>query len=147
MRNDDDRPSDLRTLPPTESTSMTLAPDVSQVAAARRFVHAEVERRNALRPDDAELLASEAVGNAVRHAATDEITVTVAAVDRVVRVFVHDDDPAHPVLSERGPTTVGGHGMHLINTLAADWGVTPVEGDGKELWFDLERGAAPTTSS
>lgn len=124
-------------------TSLRLAPVASQIAEARRFARDEVLRRHASRIDDAELLASEAVGNAVRHAATEDIIITVAEVGDVIRVFVHDDDPTPPTLIQPGPTTVGGHGMHLIDQLAAAWGVTSVEGDGKRLWFDLERGAPP----
>jgi anti-sigma regulatory factor (Ser/Thr protein kinase) len=80
------------------------------------------------------LLTSEAVTNAVLHAAT-AITVEAHAANDRLRVVVADGD-------ERAPTTLaprgagGGFGLHIIDALADDWGVAPRD-DGKAVWFEV----------
>ena len=37
-----------------------------------------------------------------------------------------------------GSQRTGGWGMRLVDSLAACWGVTDIEDDGKIVWFDLE---------
>jgi anti-sigma regulatory factor (Ser/Thr protein kinase) len=87
---------------------------------------------------DIELLATEIVSNAVRHAGldpTEEIILRIVA-DGYVRVEV--TDPGPPFEPELGRLAPGpsGWGLLLVDTIAAAWGVE-AEGIGKKVWFEL----------
>jgi anti-sigma regulatory factor (Ser/Thr protein kinase) len=87
---------------------------------------------------DIELLATEIVSNAVRHANLDpseEIILRIVA-DGYVRVEVTDlGPPFEPKLRrlEPGPS---GWGLFLVDTISTSWGVE-AEGIGKKVWFEL----------
>ncbi|MGD9797731.1 MAG: ATP-binding protein [Acidimicrobiia bacterium] len=111
---------------------------------ARRIV-AEVLRDHGCSGDDvdiAQLLVSELVSNAVRHAAdSDHVTLTIQHEADLV-VAVADGDPRRPVLLHPDDEALGGRGVELVDALASSWGVTPVlDGDGspvgKVVWFRL----------
>lgn len=76
---------------------------MAAVLAPRCTSVRSVGRHAAVRVPDAELLTSEAVANAVQHAVTEHITVTVIDVGHAVRVFVQDDDPTPPSWWSRIP--------------------------------------------
>ncbi len=91
--------------------------------------------------DDARLLASEVVTNAVRHSgaaagATVELEVAASA-DRV-RVDVTDEGDGFTPRPRTAYQSKGsGWGLHLVQRLASRWGV-----DGQpqpRVWFELER--------
>lgn len=84
--------------------------------------------------DDAALLISELVTNAVIHAMTT-CTVTVDLTDTCLRVEVADGMPRGPVLAEteRGES---GRGIDVVACVAREWGWRRTE-DGKEVWFEL----------
>ena len=91
-----------------------------------------------------ELLASEVVGNAARHAG-GEITLHVRMVNRRVRVDVEDEAPGQ---LPRPPVQIdavapGGRGLWLLNALSDRWGWEPTD-DGKRVWFELP---CPATSA
>lgn len=111
---------------------MTLPATPESVRTARRFVDERVRACPPSVADNALLLTSELCTNCVVHARTDYVLrVRVPDADGGVRVEVHDDDPALPAVTERG------HGMRLVDALAADWGVERVEGRGKVVWFEV----------
>ena len=91
--------------------------------------------------DDAELLTSEVVGNAVVHSAT-LITLVAMASAGTLTVAVRDDDVSGvdrdvvltPDMAERG------RGLFVVDRLAAEWG-TSRHDDGKSVWFRLPRTA------
>ncbi len=88
--------------------------------------------------DDAELLVSELVTNAVRHGRSP-ITLHVSPNHRGVYVAVSDAGEQRP----SAPATVGhqaesGRGLLIVNALAIRWGVTQHEhSDGKSVWFEI----------
>ena len=83
----------------------------------------------------AELLTSELVTNAVRHAAT-KIVLRVALEANTVRVEVSDLDTAMPALREA--PDIGGYGLRIVDRLAARWGVVVIPDGGKTVWFELD---------
>jgi anti-sigma regulatory factor (Ser/Thr protein kinase) len=86
--------------------------------------------------DDAVLLTSELVGNAVRYC-TGETTVRVMRRDDRIRVQVRDNEARAPVLhSELSLDAESGRGLQLVDVLAVSWGWQPI-GPGKEVWFEL----------
>ena len=91
---------------------------------------------------DVELLTSEVVSNAVRHANLDpsqEIVLRIVS-DGYVRVEVADPGPPFEAKRRRRGSGSSGWGLFLVDALATSWGVEP-EGAGKKVWFEL--GAGP----
>ena len=86
--------------------------------------------------DDAALLTSELVGNAVEHAGTP-ITVTAESRAGGLSVWVTDDN-ARPARATAGADLLGerGRGLLVVDAIAADWGTTS-QGTGKSVWFRL----------
>jgi anti-sigma regulatory factor (Ser/Thr protein kinase) len=92
--------------------------------------------------DDALLLASELVTNAVVHA-DGPISMAIAVDGPLVRVEVSDHTLGTLSIDDSTPET-SGRGLRLLDALAARWGsdATP---DGKIVWFELRArpGGAP----
>ena len=85
--------------------------------------------------DTAELLVSELVTNAVRHAATPS-ELMVAYFDETLRVHVADDDRSPPQLAQPDWSAEGGRGLLLVDVLADRWGWQPTP-NGKRVWFEM----------
>jgi serine phosphatase RsbU (regulator of sigma subunit)/anti-sigma regulatory factor (Ser/Thr protein kinase) len=111
----------------------TFPPEVASVAAARRFVGETLANWGVDEVDDAMLLTSELVTNAIVHAGT-EVEVVCESLRGQVRVEVHDRHQARriPVPGDQ----VSGRGLLFPETLATSWGVTYGQGD-KHVWFTL----------
>jgi hypothetical protein len=82
------------------------------------------------------LLTSELVTNGVLHARTD-LTYGIAVTPDVVLVGVGDGSSSLPT-RPTGPEPTSGRGMHLLVSLAHQWGVHVGEG-GKVVWFTIAR--------
>ena len=96
--------------------------------------------------DIAELLTSELVTNAVRHADSD-VGVTIGLAGEVLEIAVSDADhgstgrleQVRSRLSrdpEHGRLVEGGRGLQLLEALSQEWGVTVLQ-HGKQVWFTL----------
>ncbi len=86
--------------------------------------------------DDAELLTTELVTNAVRHAA-GPIDVRAYVRDGFLRLEVADADVATtPSPRSAHPDDEGGRGMELVDKLSARWGWRTT-GNSKVVWLDL----------
>lgn len=90
--------------------------------------------------DSAELLASELLGNVLRH--TDGDAWVVAELSgkpgqRRLRVEVTDSSDDLPHKRRPGELASSGRGLVLIECLADAWGVNP-RGEGKSTWFELQ---------
>ena len=125
-----------RPAPPREAR-LKLAGAPTSAAAARRFVSAVLHswRFSAMADGDIELLTSELVGNAVRHASSP-FTVIVGYDGAAIRVEVGDGSPALPRRLQPGPEATGGRGIQIVEDVAARWGVVGTV-DGKRVWFEL----------
>jgi len=106
--------------------------------------------------DDIELMASEAIANAVLHGSAP-IEVAVAAGPGRVLVEVRDGGPAAPPSRVEGPDVPmprrpdpdrrgidHGRGLAVIDALAAEWALERSAG-GTRLWFAVETTPAETT--
>jgi anti-sigma regulatory factor (Ser/Thr protein kinase) len=116
---------------------LTVSAGLHAPALARAFIKSAVEFLGSVAPEDAILLTSEAVTNSVVHAQTDAIEVSLYRDGDVVHVSVTDGDPGRPEVQDADPTRVGGFGVRLIDQLADDWGVEPIPGEGKTVWFEV----------
>ena len=121
------------------ATSLTASP--SSARMARRFLRARLDAAGVAGPtiDDAELLVSELVTNAVVHAGSD-IALAVSVFTGAVRVEVKDGSSAHPVVFRAPDTSTTGRGWDLVRSLADAYGVSDSDA-GKVTWFSL--GPAP----
>ena len=85
--------------------------------------------RNEAARDNAMLLLSEIVSNAVRHAHGETILITVAAMDHHLRAEVHDESASLPI--PRPSDETGGLGLKLIDQLSDQWGSTSTKATGR----------------
>ena len=117
--------------------SLEFAPDHTAAARARQFV-AQTLRAWGLEEavEDAELLVSELVTNAILHARSPA-TVTIDRDGTRLRVAVCDSSPSPPRLRDYGPDAVTGRGLLLVDRIARRWGVE-MNGEGKCVWFEVD---------
>jgi hypothetical protein len=87
--------------------------------------------------EDAELLVSELVSNAVEHVGGEaSFQLEVAFAGRWLRVSLADGSSLSPVVRELSTSRIRGRGMQMIVALADRWGVDDHHG-GKMVWFEL----------
>jgi two-component sensor histidine kinase len=86
---------------------------------------------------DLVVVTSELVTNAVRHAATD-VEISIALQSDRVRLEVHDQSERHPVKADLAVARDGGWGLHIVERLAAQWGLEPRD-RGKVVWCEFRR--------
>ncbi|MDI3417390.1 SpoIIE family protein phosphatase [Streptomyces luteolus] len=113
-----------------------LRVDPREVGRARRLVRAQLRRWGLEQlVETAELLVSEVVTNAVRHAHGDQLALRLVRSD-VVQCEVIDDEHTLPTLLSTGPADEFGRGLAVVSALAREWGSARA-GDGKSVWFEL----------
>ncbi|WP_367435266.1 ATP-binding protein [Streptomyces celluloflavus] len=89
--------------------------------------------------DEAMLVVSELVTNAVLHSGAREITLTVNCLDGYLRIRVHDGVPGcRPTPQEPSSTEENGRGLWLVESTAdsrgGSWGASD---DGATTWCNL----------
>jgi anti-sigma regulatory factor (Ser/Thr protein kinase) len=89
------------------------------------------------RVDDATLLVSELITNAVKYGPEEQIRLIVSDDGTRTRFTVHDLGlgPLPEMRAEDDPAP-GGHGLRLVDAVADRWGV---ERGSTRVWFELER--------
>ncbi|MFF1349953.1 ATP-binding protein [Streptomyces sp. NPDC058322] len=125
--------------PPAVPPQAIYLSEPESVRPARRYVLQAAVHQEPSIPDDAldtlELLASELVTNAVRYGQEpgDSLKVTVEASPGRCRVEVHDTRRRHPRARPVSSERARGRGLHLVQALAAQWGVAE-KSFGKVVW-------------
>ena len=120
-----------------ERVEAELASNPSATAAARALLREALETWELDGFGEVtELLTSELVTNAVRHAGS---TVTLRAFRQGSRIRVEVDDTsiATPVRRNPAPAEPGGRGVMIVESLADDWGAD-VRENGKTVWFEID---------
>lgn len=122
-------------LPPMVA-SLSLDAQPASVGIARTFVVSWCRRwRCEHIVDDAKLVVSELVSNAIMHArSTSEVRLRRG--QGLVRIEVIDHVPAPPQPRDLSHTALGGRGLLLIASLSRAWGVDP-HPEGKLVWAEL----------
>jgi anti-sigma regulatory factor (Ser/Thr protein kinase) len=122
--------------------SIEIPVELEAVAMARDLVSRAVGETVASddRIEDAKLLTSEVVTNALRHAGMDvgdSIALAVDVTPDRVRVEVADRGPGfdRASLQEPSPENTGGWGLFLVEQLSERWGV--IKNDPNLVWFEL----------
>jgi phosphoserine phosphatase RsbU/P len=131
------RPHRQRSIPPTKPR--VLDPEERSAAVARRAVEGALAKAGfGHLLDEALLLVTELVTNAVVHAGT-LVDLQILTDDAGLRVEVADAGPGGFV--QQGPpddTREGGRGLFLLDALATEWGTSSSAGR-KAVWFRLGR--------
>ncbi|MFE0856577.1 ATP-binding SpoIIE family protein phosphatase [Streptomyces mutabilis] len=113
-----------------------LARDPAEVGRARAAVREQLHDWGLGKLADAtELMVSELVTNAVRHAHARPVELRLVRADTLL-CEVDDDDHELPALSGAGPADETGRGLRVVSTLAREWGASRTRA-GKTVWFEL----------
>jgi anti-sigma regulatory factor (Ser/Thr protein kinase) len=123
---------------PTEQ-EVSLPSRPESAAAARRLAQMVVLRQWGLTPrmtEDAVLLVSELVGNAVRHTGALVFHLRMRRLRGRIRVEVRDPSRGLPCLLPIQELDVSGRGLFLVDKLSDRWGVDLLP-RGKTTWFEM----------
>ncbi|MFF5105267.1 ATP-binding protein [Streptomyces sp. NPDC000134] len=124
------------------STAVDLSGGSGMIPAARDLVRAFVARLGEAGvevprtfPDDARLVVSELVTNALRHA-PGPCRLKLALVDGQVEIAVTDTGEGFPTFLPRDPLRVGRHGLEIVTRLC-DEVITKPHDRGKTVYARL----------
>ena len=120
---------------PIVRTEQTLGADRRAPSIARESVRAACRSRFPNLVDDAMLLTSEVVTNAVKHGGAP-VRLSIECDGSGIVVAVDDSNPELPKTRRTDNRRHSGRGLLLVQRLAADWGVRQTKG-GKRVWFRL----------
>ncbi len=126
---------------PTEA-EVPLPSRPESAATARRLTQVVVLRQwglGARITEDAVLLVSELVGNAVRHTGARVFGLRLRRRRGWIRVEVRDPSRGLPCLMPVQEMDVSGRGLFLVDKLADRWGVDLLP-RGKTTWFEMRTG-------
>jgi anti-sigma regulatory factor (Ser/Thr protein kinase) len=144
MTTEESRPYDACACPiwandPERRLQMTLPAARPSVRLARQATRAVLTAwRLEHVEENAVLLVSELVTNAVRHArGTDVIAVDLHAARTWLRIEIQDTDRHWPQPRVPAGFEESGFGFVLVDALAGTWGVRETE-SGKAVWAELD---------
>jgi anti-sigma regulatory factor (Ser/Thr protein kinase) len=124
-----------------QEAKLLFQPDASAPAMGRRVLESLSDTLTPSALDDARLLLTELLTNAIQHAHlsdNDRISVSVRREPLgVVLVEVSDPGDGLPPPDARPPGSGNGWGFILLDRLADEWGIEPVPDGGTRAWFRL----------
>lgn len=133
---------------PPQRWEATFGPQDGSARLARAAVEGALTEAGVdpMTINDALLVLSELVSNAIRHART-EYTVSAGLSEGSVRLEVFDRDTRPPALMGLDDESTSGRGLHIVAGLASDWGWSSQEGDhgvaGKVVWAEVPADCQP----
>ncbi len=132
---DDDIAVLVARVPPLErgaTTTLAIDAEASAIPRARAFAAESLGDLPDPVPDDALLLVSEMVTNAILHG-QPPIRLHVQRRDAQVLIEVEDQATAIPRKRRPGPHDEHGRGLQLVDAIANEWGIRPTP-RGKAVW-------------
>jgi anti-sigma regulatory factor (Ser/Thr protein kinase) len=94
--------------------------------------------------EDATVIVSELVTNALRHGLRDLSSATATQVELIwwlrageITCMVTDPGAEPPVMAPADPLAEAGRGLHVVEALSDTWGWTRLEGCRKAVWATL----------
>jgi anti-sigma regulatory factor (Ser/Thr protein kinase) len=120
-----------------DRSSVVFDRNIENTGEARSWITAFLVEHgggDALR-DDAALVVSELVTNALRHGA-GAVVVRASFIDRRLNIAVTDSGDALPHQLPIDTERIGGLGLHIVERVSGEWGVSPFPG-GKTVWAVL----------
>jgi anti-anti-sigma regulatory factor len=122
---------------PRRRASQVLLPVPRSLVKARSLVKRACSGWNvATMTDRAQIVTTELVANAVRHAGT-RMELTVSLRQRNLHLSVQDGSSQPPRLrGPEGEPGSDGRGLRVVDALTSGWGSTPTE-NGKVVWATL----------
>lgn len=120
----------------TPAAEITLPDEEHSARRARSFLTEAFCAAHHLRVlDEAQLLVSELVTNAVRHGGPPvRVRVSCDGSGPSLHVAVSDGNRLPPVRRDVSPEAEGGRGVALVDIVSDRWGVQHDDG-GKTVWF------------
>jgi anti-sigma regulatory factor (Ser/Thr protein kinase) len=109
----------------------------ASVGEARSWIDAflsDCTNGNTVR-DDAQLVVSELVTNALMHG-DGALVLRASITGDTVQISVTDSGDDLPEVLPVDPTRIGGLGLIVVDRIASEWGVSPFPG-GKTVWAAL----------
>ncbi|WP_337059994.1 ATP-binding SpoIIE family protein phosphatase [Kineococcus sp. G2] len=124
--------------PGSRESQLQLPGDTRAVAAAREHLRLTLDAWGLVRvADEAELVVSELVTNAVLHTgAGTALTVRHDPLSACLALGVDDSSTSHPLPRGAGEESLSGRGLHIVDVLAERWWVS-AHGAGKTVWAEL----------
>jgi anti-sigma regulatory factor (Ser/Thr protein kinase) len=118
------------------SVTLTLERDQDAPARARTMVRGLRPLLGDERTEDATLLVSELVTNAVKYGAGDVELHIESPLGGPGRFTISDSgsEDDEPAMRESGGEKGGGYGLQLVDRIAEDWGVVHAS---MHVWFEL----------
>ena len=122
--------------------AMLVRHEPASASAVRREIALDLDLHGVDpdRIDEVALVASELIGNAVRHCdATErnELDVSWTVGTQDVVVSVEDPSETLPVLRHAPPDAPSGRGLTIVQALTSEWGVEPTQ-RGKRVWARID---------
>ena len=125
-----------------QEARVLFQPEASAPAMGRRLLEGLSDTLTPSTLDDARLLLTELVTNAIRHAhlaPEDRISVSVRRESAGLLVEVADPGDGLPPPSAPRPGSGSGWGLILLDRLADEWGIDPMPDGGTLAWFRLRQ--------
>jgi CheY-like chemotaxis protein/anti-sigma regulatory factor (Ser/Thr protein kinase) len=117
--------------------NVDLGPDLADVARARRFLAERcTEWGCAPAVDDAELVATELVTNALVHASA-HCVLRARLAGAVLHIEVEDGGGGTPDVHAADERSEHGRGLLIVSALCSAWGVDMRPSSGKRVWAQL----------
>jgi anti-sigma regulatory factor (Ser/Thr protein kinase) len=135
----------VRDGPETVAADIDVARDAQAPALARKHVRRALARVLGGRIDDAVLLTSEVVTNAVEYASAGTIELSVVRGPGFARIEVKNSAEIwtiRPAPRTRELDDTGGWGLSLVEQLSDRWGTR----DSDTVWFEFQRPPGPRAS-
>jgi len=123
------------------TAELELGAEPNAVPRARRFASSALVGETTATIEDAELLVTELVTNALLHGDAPVKLRLIQLADRM-RIEVEDRGRGVPIQVRHSTEAMTGRGLSLVSAVASSWGVDPAPNGGKVVWAEIHEADA-----